>query len=992
MAASVYATLDPELQTRIKAKADELIASGIPAEHVLDYLDKNSDRVVQSMVPPKPGLSIFDQLVGPMFEATPTNILALPLSFATGELGGQLAAKFLPGAAAKRLAVEFLTDPAKHTVMFDAAARPGLEALYSASQMLIHEDPRFVASLARSFGASLPFALSDSIEALKRPEDDPKSAFASTVATFALFDTALFGLGSIGRGLSRLLKNRISEELFLKTAAGADLTARRSLFSLTPSGVGTPAADLTAEAIAGLNKGAAKHIFETERQPFAAGAHGLGTYRGAPDETATLAEDLIHRTSGGADFRDFDGIQGIGEATERAIDSIEAKAPDKANILRMTAETLPEDNPVASTIKTALRKKNRSVASIPAPEGAAQAMSSAASQTPAPTTLESLADAAEVAAQKKPVVRTNSQLVEDKITSGDKDVAKMRMLGYSDDQIVKASPAGRNRIAANNFKPSEVSILQSGDVKAIAPVGPKTAAVPEMVPSEPAAPTFESTPLPVLKAREASEQSFIQKLKSVTQIEVPNPKTGKPMKIGQPGLPRMSPEDESATFTSETLARFPKDRVEGRIITMPVGTTFTSGDVRQTVKAGDKFMIVREEYAFGRGRTPRLEIRYHIAKLEGAGEGVPLLVHEDVPSKIAEHGLSITDQWAGGSQPASRRLMAAAERHIVDLYNSRPAVRDAVAKQLSLDPAVFDALKSKFDDALAESIISRSRSVPTMSLIIDSARRFRNIEPTAAPKEVIASNAIRSGSKTVEQIASENAAAAAEGKGVIVLGPDGKAYSFETGTPVPVGQERQSEISLAESRMQHDDELRRLRFLEDKYVNQKPKSVIGKELNELDQLQKKYGTPEQRNIMSQQSAAKSIDVLETPEEELPAAAEPSSMSPREALTMLNRATDPSLIEDMNQQIITGLYEQAAVKGFSFNETFFPDRSLESKLKIAGEFQLVHDSGAGISFKPSQIGELISFLEKFDPNDASHIERLKTDITWNPSGPRTTRTC
>src|SRR3990167_7038490 len=142
----------------MKAWTEDMIRQGIPAEHVMRYLDENPDKIISQFPPSKPEVDFLDSIIGPLIEPSPENLIALPLSFATGSIAGRLATKFLPSAGVRRLAVRFLTDPLARTVEFETAKKAGLEAAYGAIAS-IHSEGTFLKGLATSFGVSLPFAV-----------------------------------------------------------------------------------------------------------------------------------------------------------------------------------------------------------------------------------------------------------------------------------------------------------------------------------------------------------------------------------------------------------------------------------------------------------------------------------------------------------------------------------------------------------------------------------------------------------------------------------------------------------------------------------------------------------------------------------------------------------------------------------------------------------------------------------------------------------------
>jgi hypothetical protein len=226
--ANPYQHLSPDTQARIRSYAEEAIRSGIPAEEVFAYLDNNADSIITANLPVEPRQSFLDSIIGPIVEPSLANLVALPLSFGTASIAGKLATKFLPNAGIKRLAVRFLSDTRARDVEFEVAKRAGLEGAFGSIASIVDE-PGFMVGLAKSFGMSVPFATTSAIEAA-HDDESSAGAFASTVATFAALDIGLAGLGAAGRGISRLFRSRVNEQLFRRTAYGTEMMGKYDAF------------------------------------------------------------------------------------------------------------------------------------------------------------------------------------------------------------------------------------------------------------------------------------------------------------------------------------------------------------------------------------------------------------------------------------------------------------------------------------------------------------------------------------------------------------------------------------------------------------------------------------------------------------------------------------------------------------------------------------------------------------------------------------------
>lgn len=222
--------LDDETRQRLLLQAEEAVRQGIPAEQVARLLDENAEQIVKQFGPKRtfaelgesvgaPGLSALGFL-GDLIAPTPENLLALPASFVTGPGVGKLAAKVLPNAGIRRLAVRFLTKegaalrgPAGSKVpkvVFNAADAPFVKDAFGGLAR-ITEEPTLLLSLSRAFGFALPFATLDAAEAIT-DDESPAGAFATTVGAFAAIDAVLFvGLPRAGRQISKLFRRRVTE-------------------------------------------------------------------------------------------------------------------------------------------------------------------------------------------------------------------------------------------------------------------------------------------------------------------------------------------------------------------------------------------------------------------------------------------------------------------------------------------------------------------------------------------------------------------------------------------------------------------------------------------------------------------------------------------------------------------------------------------------------------------------------------------------------------
>lgn len=204
--------LSEETRKLLAAKAQEAIDSGIPAEQVLKFIEDHSDEIAMQHEPASmvrtPVVDFMENWIKPQIEPSMANMVAMPLSFATGPLAKAGATALFPSLA-KRAVVRMVSDPG---IIYEAAAgRAGAIAAKYGPLATIGQETRLLGALAHSFGVGLPFGVAHAMEA----EDDESQAgaFASTVATFAVFDMAFFSLGALGRSVSRFFKTRLAEEL-----------------------------------------------------------------------------------------------------------------------------------------------------------------------------------------------------------------------------------------------------------------------------------------------------------------------------------------------------------------------------------------------------------------------------------------------------------------------------------------------------------------------------------------------------------------------------------------------------------------------------------------------------------------------------------------------------------------------------------------------------------------------------------------------------------
>ncbi len=1009
--------LDDETKSQVKAAIAEAINAGIPAEQVAKFVSDNGERIFRRKLEQN-ALSIADprgefaEGLLSFIEPNAMNAIALPASMVTGPLAGKLVAKTLGSSAIKRLAVRFVGDPTRRSVLFSAARKEGLTEAFGA-MVRIKEEPAFLVSLGRAVGFSMPFATTDAIEAVN-DERSPAGAFGTSLGVFTALDLTLTRmLPGVGHTIAKAARRRISEDMFRKTAFGEAALGAESVLRDAFQRAKGAAKDTGAEVVdemadrlttltplvqSALRKMTQRDV-EAVRSTIAANKQPRAllsavTESGRHVELTPDVQDALRimteadmnaiRNEGSTGFHSF------AESVQRAhnsirIDDPKASAAIEAAIDEGISSGLIDNSPASQTLVAAMKGRSIEVPASIAPAvnpqsvGARPEASKLASAIEAPIPQKVGRSADEIA-----------ELIEatpyEEVTAATEPTALDVIRAKKGDAVRVMRPDGS---------------VQSATIEAVMPqhahVRLESGSVVLVEHGDILRPIAEPTPLPRPRVAIAQTDAEIFETGFATKITRDFEKGTGP--AFNPQIVAQLPENSRALFPTQSLIGRSVVMTEDMLI-HPPGTRGVK------LVQGENFIIGNENFVRreGTGR-PRVDYRAHVYRIDPE-TNIPHIIRSARLRDLNQHGMQLSEAPFHGTDVAASEAMADINARIRVLAASLP--RTEAARLF-----FADAKAAEGKDIAA--LIATTEHIPTLTRTLISRLKFnRGVIETQARKGLHVSGL---GDVSVLED--------------VLTGPSAtRRVATEALDPTGAMNER----IAAEQMTEKIDRLRRLTRISEGLTPRKKERaamLVGKssiddaEAAELDEyraaarglkpaermekkkLEEQFGTYDQieklrtqvnaditdsitraniegpvvvegeahREYVTSGAVAKSLARIDSPikRHELEAFGNAESVRANRFATFLDHATD-----------------FATDRGLELRIDFNQDAGSKKFQQLLGKFNLVYQGRTVRSYESGAFDDMIRYLDQFDPNDPHTIEKIMSDL--GDIGPRPSGGC